>query len=65
MAQLAYVANRGSDNVSVIDVDPASPSFNTEIQLIPLLGLGSGPIGIVISLDGNRAYGASSIISLR
>jgi YVTN family beta-propeller protein len=39
MADLAYVADSGSNNVSVIDTNPASPTFNTEIALIRCQGL--------------------------
>ncbi|MFS0554501.1 hypothetical protein [Brevibacillus sp. 179-C9.3 HS] len=43
-----------SPNVSVIDTNPASPTFNTEILLIPLSG--SGHAGIARTQDGTRAY---------
>ncbi|MED4752235.1 YncE family protein [Brevibacillus choshinensis] len=54
MAQLAYVANRGSDNISVIDVDPASPAFNTEVDLISVSG--TTPLIIAVTPDTTRAY---------
>jgi YVTN family beta-propeller protein len=38
----------------VIDTNPASPTFNTEIALIPLSGTGAS--GIAITPDGTRAY---------
>ncbi|MGK5507761.1 beta-propeller fold lactonase family protein [Brevibacillus formosus] len=54
MAQLAYVANRGSDNVSVIDVDPSSPTFNKEVRLIEVSG--TTPLIIAVTPDTTRAY---------
>jgi YVTN family beta-propeller protein len=38
----------------VIDTNPASPTFNTEIALIPVTG--SGPSGSAITPDGTRDY---------
>jgi DNA-binding beta-propeller fold protein YncE len=56
MPALAYVANNGSNNVSVIDVNPFpfSPTFDTQIDLIPLRG--TGPTIIAITPDITRAY---------
>jgi DNA-binding beta-propeller fold protein YncE len=46
MADLAYVANNGSNNVSVIDTNPASLTFNMEID----------PVLIAITPDTTRSY---------
>jgi DNA-binding beta-propeller fold protein YncE len=54
MPNLAYVVDNGSNIVSVIDTNPASPSFNMEIDLIPLSG--TNPILIAITPDSIRAY---------
>lgn len=35
----AYVSNTTSNNVSVIDINPISPTFNTEIDLVPVSGI--------------------------
>jgi YVTN family beta-propeller protein/VCBS repeat-containing protein len=41
------------DAVSVIDIDPASPKYNTEIASIPVVG-GAGDIAV--NSDGSRVY---------
>lgn len=48
-----YVANAGSDNVSIIDTNPASGTYNTVIATIPV---GDYPIGVAISPDGASLY---------
>ncbi len=48
---LAYVANFNSGNVSVIDVDPASPTFHTVVETIVV---GINPIDVAIAPDGGR-----------
>ena len=50
---LLYVANSGSDNVSVIDTNPASGTYNTVIATIPV---GDYPIGLALSPEGSRLY---------
>src|ERR1700686_4539865 len=47
-SQYAYVANGGSDNVSVIDT-----SNNTVVATVPV---GSNPYGVAITPNGNYAY---------
>jgi DNA-binding beta-propeller fold protein YncE len=59
MTQLAYVANRGSDNISVIDVDRASPTFHTEVDLISVSG--TSPLIIAVTPDTTRAYVTNNI----
>ncbi|MCZ6766831.1 MAG: Ig-like domain-containing protein [bacterium] len=53
----AYVANRVSGDVTVIDTDPASGGFNTVITTI--FNVGDGPLDIIVSPDGDRAIVAS------
>jgi YVTN family beta-propeller protein len=48
-----YVAS--SINMSVIDADPSSPTYNNESCRIPF-GQGIGPNGIVVAPDGRRVY---------
>lgn len=48
-----YVANSGSDSVSVIDTNPASGTYNTVLATIPV---GDYPIGLALSPDGSRLY---------
>lgn len=48
-----YVTNSGSGTVSVIDADPASATYNTELRRITV---GSQPTGIAVAPDGRRLY---------
>jgi DNA-binding beta-propeller fold protein YncE len=46
----AYVANTGSNDLSVIDVDPASPTYNRALQGPGLpIKVGVGPVSLVAS----------------
>ncbi len=58
----AYVANFGSGNVFVIDIDPDSPDYH---EVITDLSVGANPIDLAVSPDGDRLYvaniGSSSI----
>ena len=47
----AYIANVGSDTVSVIDTTTNPPA----VQGTPI-GVGDGPFGVAVSPDGTRAY---------
>ena len=51
-ASRAYVVHDESNQVSVIDADPASPTFNTVVAT-PSVGASKG---IAITPDGSRAY---------
>jgi len=51
--QKIYTANSGDDTVSVIDVDPASGTYNTEIATIPV---GVNPVGVGVDATNNRIY---------
>jgi DNA-binding beta-propeller fold protein YncE len=51
--QRAYVANTGSNNLSVIDIDPASPAYHTVVKSITVE---EGPIDVVVSPVGPRVY---------
>src|SRR5262249_24742837 len=53
----AYVANRGSGNVSVIDTDPASPTYNTVLKTIKV---GDEPVDVCVSGVGPRVFVANS-----
>src|SRR6516225_362598 len=65
-AQQIYVANGGgaSDNLSVVDGDPRSPTYNTVVATVSLDAPGCqihvpkacSPAGIAITPDGTRAY---------
>jgi len=48
-----YVTNSGSNTVSVIDADPASATYNTEIRRITV---GAQPTGIAVAPDGRKLY---------
>ncbi len=48
-----YVANFGSDNVSVIDTDPLSAGCQ---DLIDTITVGINPVTVAITSDGKRAY---------
>jgi DNA-binding beta-propeller fold protein YncE len=55
------VVNSSGDSVSVIDIDPTSPTYNqvidTNPSTPPLDNVGVGnPLGIGITPDGTRAY---------
>ena len=54
---LAYVANFNSGTVSVIDTDPASPTFNTVIYTI---AVGRNPADLAVDPDGSRLVVANS-----
>jgi YVTN family beta-propeller protein len=41
----AYVTNEASNNVSVIDANPQSPTFNTVLTTVNV-GMGPRPLGI-------------------
>ncbi|MCI0452393.1 MAG: beta-propeller fold lactonase family protein, partial [Candidatus Latescibacteria bacterium] len=59
-----YVANFNSGTVSIIDVDPDSPDFNTVVGTI---AVGINPLDVAISPDGDRlavANAGSSDVSL-
>ena len=47
----AYVSNFGSGSVSVIDTDPASPTFHAVVGTIPA---GANPVDVAVSPDGVR-----------
>jgi YVTN family beta-propeller protein len=49
--KLAYVANFNSSSVSVIDVDPASGTFNTVLTTITV---GANPADLAVFPDGDR-----------
>jgi DNA-binding beta-propeller fold protein YncE len=52
-APFAYVGTGDSGNISVIDANPASPTFNTVIATIPNTPLSED---IAITPDGSRGY---------
>ena len=59
----AYVANNVSNSVSVIDVDPASATYNQVVQTIPV---GLGPVDVAVWQGGQKIYvlnAASNTIS--
>lgn len=49
----AYVTDTGSDNVIVIDTNPASGSYNTSTSSV---AVGIRPYGVAFTPDGTRAY---------
>ena len=51
-----YVANQGSNTVSVLDNDPTSATYNTIVKTITV---GSSPTGVAVSPDG-RMYVANT-----
>ncbi|HEX5133301.1 MAG TPA: Ig-like domain-containing protein [Candidatus Krumholzibacteria bacterium] len=62
--KIAYVANFNSGTVSVIDIDPASATFNTVIQTI---AVGTNPVDLAVAPDGSRlavANAGSSDVSV-
>ncbi len=59
-----YVANFNSGTVSVLDVDPDSPAFNTVVGTIVV---GTNPIDVAVAPDGDRlavANAGSNDVSL-
>jgi YVTN family beta-propeller protein len=64
---LLFVSNEGDNTVSVIDADPSSGSFMTEIRRVPV---GQGPRSVSVSPDNedvfvlNRLGNSVSIIDL-
>jgi DNA-binding beta-propeller fold protein YncE len=50
---LAYIANSAGGTVSVLDVDPASASFQHVVETIPV---GTTPIDVAINPDGDRLF---------
>lgn len=52
-----YVANEGSNSVSVIDTNPASPTFNTIIA--GPIAVGTAPTAIAVNAITNRIYVAN------
>jgi YVTN family beta-propeller protein len=64
--QRIYVANRGlsgsiNGTVSVIDSNPASPTFNTVVATVTI-GLDTRPAGIVVTPDGSKVYVANDLV---
>ena len=53
-----YVADQYGSRVSVIDVDPRSPTYNTVIRTANVAYLGPNP-DIKVSADGTRLYETS------
>ncbi len=51
--QRLYVANEGNDSLSVVDSDPTSISFMTEIKRIPV---GSGPRAVAVTPDSEDVF---------
>ena len=47
----AYVANTGSNDVSVIDIRPASPDYHKVVATIPV---GGGPVAVAVSAMAPR-----------
>ncbi len=56
-SDFAYVANFNSGTVSVIDVDSASPTFNTVVSTITV---GTNPTDIAVFPDGGRILVANA-----
>ncbi len=56
-SKFAYVANFNSGNVSVIDVDPASLTFNTVVSNI---AVGRNPLDLAVFPDGDRVLVANA-----
>ncbi len=54
----AFVANLQSGTVSVIDTDPASPTFN---QVIETVVVGTAPVDLIVSPDGDRTFVALGV----
>ena len=52
-ADILYVTNEGSDNVSVIDADPRSANFMTELTRV---SVGEGPRAIVVTPDNEDVF---------
>ena len=50
-----WVANRIGDSLSVIDVDPASPTLHTVLATVPLPG-GAQSRGLAFTPDGTRVW---------
>lgn len=55
--KFTYVANNGSGTVSVVDVDPNSTDFETNVEDI---NVGSFPIDLAIHPDGDRLFVVNS-----
>ena len=53
----AYVANTGSDALSVIDTDPASPTYHAVVGTV---AVGDGPVDVVASAVGPKVYVANA-----
>jgi YVTN family beta-propeller protein len=49
----AYLTNVLSDNVSVIDIERATPTYNALIANLPV---GTHPFGVAVSPDGSKVY---------
>jgi DNA-binding beta-propeller fold protein YncE len=64
---IAVVTNTGCNNISTIDINPASPTFGTILNSIPV---GGGPQGIAVSarlglaVVANNTAGTASVIDL-
>ncbi|UUO01065.1 YncE family protein [Mycolicibacterium novocastrense] len=57
----AYVANYNHGTVTVLDIDPTSPTYNTVIDVSPLPGgqnitVGPNPHSLAVTPDGKRLY---------
>ncbi len=56
-SKLVYVANFGSNTVSVIDADSTSAMFN---RVVSTIVVGANPIDLVAAPDGDRVYVANA-----
>jgi DNA-binding beta-propeller fold protein YncE len=65
---LAIIANTGCNTVSVIDINPVSPTFG---KVVSTVGVGGGPTGVAVSarygiaVVSNNSAGTASIIDVR
>jgi len=48
-----YVSNEGDDSLSIVDADPASPAFMTELKRVPV---GSGPRAVAVTPDNEDVF---------
>jgi DNA-binding beta-propeller fold protein YncE len=64
---IAVVTNTGCNSISTVDINPASPTFGTVLNTIPV---GAGPQGIAVSgrlglaVVANNTAGTASVVDL-
>ena len=56
-----YVANSGSNSITVLDLSSFNISNNPPLSTLATVSVGSGPVGVTALPDGTRFYTANSI----